>query len=100
MIIERDLQIKMDDGLVLRCDVFRPDTKKKVPIVMAGGPYGKGVKYQEHYKPLLSWIENTLLENRLISKNDLDLIHLVDEVSEIEKILNNFFKNKDFNLNF
>ena len=52
MIIERDLQIKMDDGLVLRCDVYRPDTEKKVPIVMAGGPYGKGVKYQEHYKPL------------------------------------------------
>ena len=29
MIIERDLQIKMDDGLVLRCDVYRPDTKDK-----------------------------------------------------------------------
>ena len=52
MIIERDLPIKMDDGVVLRADVYRPDTKAKVPIVMAGGPYGKGVKYQEHYKPL------------------------------------------------
>ena len=47
MIIERDLPIKMDDGVVLRGDVYRPDTKKKVPIVMAGGPYGKGVKYLE-----------------------------------------------------
>ena len=52
MIIERDLPIKMDDGVVLRADVYRPDTKEKVPVVMAGGPYGKGVKYQEHYKPL------------------------------------------------
>ena len=52
MIIERDLPIKMDDGVVLRADVYRPDTNKKVPVVMAGGPYGKGVKYQEHYKPL------------------------------------------------
>ncbi|MGE0255812.1 MAG: CocE/NonD family hydrolase [Alphaproteobacteria bacterium] len=52
MIIERDVPIKMDDGVVLRADVYRPDTKAKVPVVMAGGPYGKGVKYQEHYKPL------------------------------------------------
>ena len=52
MIIERDLSVEMDDGVVLRVDVFRPDTKAKVPVVMAGGPYGKGVKYQEHYKPL------------------------------------------------
>ena len=52
MIIERDLPIKMDDGVTLRVNVYRPDTKKRVPVVMAGGPYGKGVKYQEHYKPL------------------------------------------------
>ena len=52
MIIERDLPVEMDDGVVVRVDVFRPDTKAKVPVVMAGGPYGKGVKYQEHYKPL------------------------------------------------
>ena len=52
MIIERDVPVTMDDGQVLRVDVYRPDTKKKVPVVMAGGPYGKGVKYQEHYKPL------------------------------------------------
>ncbi len=52
MIIERDLPVEMDDGVVLRVDVFRPDTKAKVPVVLAGGPYGKGVKYQEHYKPL------------------------------------------------
>ena len=52
MIIERDLPVEMDDGVTLRVDVYRPDVKGKVPVVMAGGPYGKGVKYQEHYKPL------------------------------------------------
>ncbi|MBI2799468.1 MAG: CocE/NonD family hydrolase [Gammaproteobacteria bacterium] len=52
MIIERDLPITIDDGVVLRADVFRPDTTRKVPVIMAGGPYGKGVKYQEHFKPL------------------------------------------------
>jgi len=52
MIIERDLPVKMDDDLVLRADIYRPDTDKKVPIIMTSGPYGKGVKYQEHYKPM------------------------------------------------
>ena len=53
IIIERDLPVRMDDGEVLRVDVYRPNTTKKVPIVMAGGPYGKGVKYQEHYLSLI-----------------------------------------------
>ena len=48
IIIERDLPVRMDDGEVLRVDVYRHNTTKKVPSVMAGGPYGKGVKYQEH----------------------------------------------------
>ncbi len=52
MKIERDLPIRMKDGNILRADVYRPKTNKKVPVILAGGPYGKGVKYQEHYKPL------------------------------------------------
>jgi uncharacterized protein len=56
MIIERDLPIEMDDGVVLRADVYRPDTKKAVPVIMTAGPYGKGVMYQEHYKPLWDWL--------------------------------------------
>lgn len=56
MIIERDLPITMDDGLVLRADVYRPDTTAPVPVVMTHGPYGKGVMYQEHYKPMWDWL--------------------------------------------
>ncbi len=52
MIIERDLEIPMNDGLILKADVYRPETSDKVPVILAGGPYGKGVKYQEHYKRL------------------------------------------------
>ncbi len=47
IIIERDLPIRMDDGVVLRADVYRPNTNKKVPVVMAGGAYGEGTKYPE-----------------------------------------------------
>ena len=44
MVIERDVPITMDDGLVIRADVYRPKTKGPVPVIMTSGPYGKGVK--------------------------------------------------------
>ncbi len=57
MIIERDLAIPMDDGLNLRADVYRPDGPDPVPVIMTMGPYGKGVKYQDHhYKPSWDWL--------------------------------------------
>ena len=51
MIIERDVGITMDDGLVLRADVFRPEGDAKAPVVMAMGPYGKGLPFQAGYAP-------------------------------------------------
>jgi putative CocE/NonD family hydrolase len=56
MVIERDVPITMDDGLVIRADVYRPKTKGRVPVIMTSGPYGKGVKYQEHYKLMWDWL--------------------------------------------
>ena len=56
MIIERDVDIPMDDGLVLKADVYRPDTRAPVPVIMTMGPYGKGVMYQDHYKPMWEWL--------------------------------------------
>lgn len=56
MIIERDVPIAMDDGLVLRADIYRPKTTAPVPVVMTHGPYGKGVMYQEHYKLMWDWL--------------------------------------------
>jgi len=56
MLIERDLPISMDDGLVLRADVYRPDITAPVPVIMTHGPYGKGVKWQEHYKLMWDWL--------------------------------------------
>ena len=57
MIIERDVSILMDDGVLLRADVYRPDVSDPVPVIMTMGPYGKGVKYQDHhYKPSWEWL--------------------------------------------
>ena len=56
MIVERDLPVPMDDGQVLRADVYRPDGDGPAPVIMTHGPYGKGVRYQEHYKPMWEWL--------------------------------------------
>ena len=45
-----DVPIKMDDGIVLRADVFRPVAPGKYPALVSYGPYGKGLAFQEGYK--------------------------------------------------
>ena len=41
--------IEMDDGLVLRADVFRPVGPGQYPVLLSYGPYGKGLAFQEGY---------------------------------------------------
>src|SRR5438105_5482330 len=45
-----DSPIPMDDGLVLRADVFRPDDERRHPVILSYGPYAKGLSFQEGYK--------------------------------------------------
>jgi uncharacterized protein len=57
MRIEWDAPIPMDDGVVLRCDVFRPLDNKKYPVILSYGPYAKGLAFQEGYKS--AWFRMT-----------------------------------------
>jgi uncharacterized protein len=50
MRIDWDAAIEMDDGLVLRADVFRPVEPGRYPTILSYGPYGKGLAFQEGYK--------------------------------------------------
>jgi predicted acyl esterase len=50
MKIEWDVPIRVDDGLVLRADVFRPDAEGRFPAILSYGPYGKGLAFQDGYK--------------------------------------------------
>ena len=50
MTIEWDAPITMDDGVVLRCDVFRPLKDGKYPVVLSYGPYAKGLSFQDGYR--------------------------------------------------
>lgn len=45
----------------------------RVPLVMVG---------REFWSPLIDWFKNTLLEQHLISPEDMDLFHLADSAEE------------------
>ena len=50
MQIDWDAPIEMDDGVVLRADVFRPVGAGNYPVVLSYGPYAKGLSFQQGYK--------------------------------------------------
>ena len=50
MQIDWDAPIAMDDGVVLRADVFRPIGEGRYPVILSYGPYAKGLAFQEGYK--------------------------------------------------
>ena len=47
MQVDWDLPIPMDDGIVLRADVFRPVGSGKCPVILNYGPYAKGHAFQD-----------------------------------------------------
>jgi predicted acyl esterase len=49
MIVQRDLPVPMDDGLVLRADVFRPVEPGPFPVIMSLGPYGKSLPFSSEW---------------------------------------------------
>src|SRR4029077_19659052 len=50
MQIDWDAPIAVDDGIVLRADVFRPVAAGRYPVILSYGPYAKGLSMQEGYK--------------------------------------------------
>ncbi len=49
MRITWDAPITMDDGLVVRADIFRPIAPGRYPAILTYGPYAKGLAFQEGY---------------------------------------------------
>jgi uncharacterized protein len=47
--IDWDVPVEMDDGVVLRADVFRPAGDGRHPVILSHGPYAKGLAFQEGY---------------------------------------------------
>ena len=49
MRIDWDIPIEMDDGLVVRADVYRPVAEVHCPVILSYGPYAKGLAFQAGY---------------------------------------------------
>lgn len=49
MHIDWNVPIAMDDGLVLRADVFRSIAEGRYPVILTYGPYAKGLAFQDGY---------------------------------------------------
>ena len=47
--IEWNVPIRMDDGLVLRADVFMPLADRRYPVILSYGPDAKGLAFQDGY---------------------------------------------------
>ena len=49
MRIDWDVPIVMDDGTVLRADVYRPAEEGAYPVIASHGPYAKGLTFEAGY---------------------------------------------------
>jgi predicted acyl esterase len=49
MRIDWNVAIEMEDGLVLRADIFRPVKDGKYPVILTYGPYAKNLAFQDGY---------------------------------------------------
>jgi predicted acyl esterase len=49
MRIDWDVPIEMEDGLVLRADIYRPVKDGKYPVILSYGPYAKNLAFQDGY---------------------------------------------------
>ena len=78
MRIDWDVPIVMDDGTVLRADVFRPDDDGKYPVILTYGAFGKGLAFQEGNKSAWERMIKAFPEVAEGSTNKYQVWELVD----------------------
>lgn len=49
--IEKDVRVKMRDGIHLTLDIYRPDAAGKFPALLASSPYGKELMEMVRWMP-------------------------------------------------
>ncbi len=61
------------------------------PVILMGTEYWDG---------LIDWIEDTLLEEKMISPEDLDLFHLTDDITDAVNIICEYYEKHTLKPNF
>lgn len=56
IILEKDVGVKMRDGVTIYIDVYRPVTEEKVPVIISWSPYGKSAGTAPRYTNLFAMI--------------------------------------------
>ena len=79
------------DELFEAYTLIQTDKVSKFPIILVGRDYWSG---------LLDWIKETILKEKNISPEDLELIELVDTKDEIMDCLNRFYIKDNYKPNF
>jgi hypothetical protein len=49
MRIDWDIPIRMEDGAILRADVYRPIEDRQYPVILSLGPYAKNLNFEDGY---------------------------------------------------
>ena len=60
---------------------------RKIPIILVQSEFWQG---------LLDWFENTLLKNGTISPQDLDIMQVIDDPSEVVAAIFDFYEGRNF----
>ena len=79
------------DELFEAYTLMRTDKVSKFPIILVGRDYWGG---------LIDWIKETVLKEKNISPEDLDLFELVDTKDEVMDCLNRFYIKDNYKPNF
>ena len=78
MKIDWDAPLAMNDGIVLRADVFRPAGDGKYPVILSYGPYAKGLDFREGYKSQWARLIKAVPDTLEGSSNNYQNWELVD----------------------
>jgi uncharacterized protein (TIGR00730 family) len=79
------------DELFEAYTLIQTDKVSKFPIILVGRDYWGG---------LIDWIKETVLKEKNISPEDLDLFELVDTIDEVMDCLNRFYIKDNYKPNF
>lgn len=79
------------DELFEAFTLIQTEKIQRFPIILVGS---------EYWRDLIEWIKNTLLKQKYISEEDLDLIEVVDTAEEVVTSLSNFHKKGLYRPNF
>jgi len=79
------------DELFEALTLIQTEKVTKFPVILVGRSYWKG---------LVGWIKDTLLKEKNISPDDIELFDVVDTVEEVMECLERFYTKDNFKPNF